>query len=195
MSGTAAYARPLVAPAPSPSPTTHPHIEIVTTREQRRARPRLAYAVVTIMSLFAIFAAQLMMSIVVSDGAFQIEALQQTQKELLRTQDARSETLNVLSSTQNLATQAASLGMAPNPSPLTLNIDTGAVYGSPGTADPAGCGGACNLITNSLLVGMPLVDPAAAATGNAVAPVVAPTVGLQTETAPTTTALPAPVTR
>ncbi len=194
MSGTAAYARPRVAPAPSP--TTHPHIEIVTTREQRRARPKLAYAVVTIMSLFAIFAAQLIMSIVVSEGAFQIGALQQQQKELLRTQDALSENLNLYGSTQNLATQAAHLGMVPNPSPLTLNMTTGAVYASPGTADPMGCGGNCNLIANSLLVGMPIVGAAAAATGNAAAPVVAPPVASQTGTAPATTnALPAPVTR
>jgi hypothetical protein len=194
MSGTAAFARPLVAPAPSP--TVHPHIEIVTTREQRRARPKLAYAVVTIMSLFAIFAAQLLLSIVVSEGAFQIEALQQEQKELLRTQDALSENLNLYGSTQNLATQAAHLGMVPNPAPLTLNMDTGAVYGSPGTADPMGCGGNCNLITNSLLTGMPLVDAAGAATGNAVAPVVAPADASQTGTAPSATnALPAPVTR
>jgi hypothetical protein len=192
MSATAAYARPLLAPAP----TTHPHIEIVTTREQRRARPKLAYAVVTIMSLFAIFAAQLLLSIVVSDGAFQIEALQQEQKELLRTQDALSEHLNLYGSTQNLATQAAHLGMVPNPAPLTLNMDTGAVYGSPGTADPMGCGGGCNLITNSLLTGMPLVDAPGATTGNAVPPGVAPTDASQTGTAPATTnALPAPVTR
>lgn len=193
MSGTAAYARPLVAPVAPP--TVHPHIEIVTTREQRRARPKLAYAAITILSLFAIFAAQLMLSIVVSDGAFQIEALQQQQKELLRTQDALSENLNLYGSTQNLATQAAHLGMVPNPAPLTLNMDTGAVYGAPGTADPLGCGGSCNLITNSLLVGMPLVNPAAPAKGNAVAPVVGPPVPSQTETAPATTnALPAPVT-
>ncbi|GGL06272.1 hypothetical protein GCM10007382_27710 [Salinibacterium xinjiangense] len=192
MSGTAAYARPLVAPAPSP----HRHIEIVTTREQRRARPKLAYAVVTIMSLFAIFAAQLLLSIVVSDGAFQIEALQQEQKELLRTQDALSENLNLYGSTQNLATQAAHLGMVPNPAPLTLNMDTGAVYGSPGTADPMGCGGSCNLITNSLLAGMPLVNATGATTGNAVAPVVAPAAASQTGDAPpATNALPAPVTR
>lgn len=192
MSGTAAYARPLVAPAP----TQHPHIEIVTSREQRRARPKLAYAVVTIMSLFAIFAAQLLLSIVVSDGAFQIEALQEEQKELLRTQDALSENLNLYGSTQNLATQAAHLGMVPNPSPLTMNMDTGAVYGSPGTADPMGCGGGCNLITNSLLNGMPLVDAVGATTGNAVAPAAAPVTAPQTDMAPpVTNALPAPVTR
>ena len=194
MNGSAAYARPLVAPAPSPK--IHPHIEIVTTREQRRARPKLTYAVVTILCLFLIFAAQLMLSIVVSDGAFKIGALQQEQKELLRTQDALSEKLNLFGSTQNLATQAAHLGMVPNPSPLTLNMESGAVYASPGTADPMGCGGSCNLITNSLLAGMPLVDPAAATAGNAVAPVVTSPAASQNGAAePTTNALPAPVTR
>lgn len=183
-----AYARPL----PQAAPERHPRrIEIVTTRSQRRARPKTAYAVVTIAALFAIFGAQLLLSIVVSNGAYEIDALQAQQKELLRTELALQESLATLDSTQNLATQAAHLGMVPNPAPYTLDLGTGAVFALPGTADPGGCGGSCNLIANSLLTGMALVNPATPAAGTPTSPTAAPV----TPSAPTTVdALPAPVT-
>ena len=190
-----AHARPV----PRAEPQQHPrHIEIVSTRAQRRARPKLAYAVMTIASLFAIFAAQLLLSIVVSDGVYQVSALQDAQKDLLRTQDALTEKLNVLDSTQNLSTQAAHLGMVPNSSPLALNLSTGAVYGLPGSADPAGCGGNCSLITNSQLAGVALVDPNAPATvqasaGHAGSAAATTLPATQTEQAPVDS-IPAPVT-
>lgn len=178
---------PLVQPVPR-------HVEVVATREQRRARPKLAYAIVTIVSLFAIFGAQLLLSIVVSDGAYQISALQDQQKGLQREQDALSEQLNVLDSTQNLSLQAANLGMVPNAGPLAIDLSTGAVYGLPGSADPNGCGGACNLVTNSQLAGVKLVDPnAPTTTGNAGTAASAGGSTPQTEQAPVDS-IPAPVT-
>jgi len=197
-----------VRPVPLGEPRQHPrHIEIVSTRAQRRARPKLAYAVITIASLFAIFTAQLLLSIVVSDGAYQVSALQDQQKDLLRTEDALTEQLNVLDSTQNLSVQAAALGMVPNGDPLALNLGTGAVYGLPGSADPAGCGGQCGLITNTQTAGIPLVATVAAAkaaaaaaaaaaapaTGHAETPAGTQAPATQTEQA-TVDAIPAPVT-
>ncbi len=159
MSTNLAYARPLARPqAPAPR-----HIEIVATRAQRKARPKAVYAVVTVGSLFVIFAAQLLLSIAVSQGAYTISDLQSQQHTLARTQDSLNEKLHILDSTQNLATQAAHLGMTPNASPLAINVDSAAVYGLPGSPDHGGCGGACNLITNSLLGGVPLVNTAPAA--------------------------------
>ena len=155
------HSRPVLRPAAAPSVRPVPrHIEIVTTRAQRRARPKAAYAVVTVASLFVIFAAQLLLSIVVSDGAYQIASLQSQQKDLLRTQEALSEKFDLLSSTQHLAENAAQLGMVPNPAPLFLDLSTGGVAGAPGTVDPTGCGGACNLVANSLLTGVPLTPSA-----------------------------------
>lgn len=188
----AAYARPL----PLQEPRQHPrHVEIVATRAQRRARPKLAYAIITIASLFAIFAAQLLLSIVVSDGAYQVSALQDQQRELLRTQDALSEQLNVLESSQNLSGRAAQLGMVPNGWPLALDLATGTVYQLPGSADPWSCGGACGLITNSQLAGVPAFDPSApvATTGHAVTPATTGTTAPQTEVVPVDS-IPAPVT-
>jgi hypothetical protein len=190
-----AYApsRPTVRPPVRPAPQARPHIEIVTTRAQRRARPKVAYAVVTIASLFMIFGAQLLLSIVVSDGAYQIASLQSQEKDLLRTQEDLSEKFDLLSSTQHLAANAAKLGMVPNGSPLFLNLSTGAVAGAPGTVDPTGCGGACNLVANSLLTGVPLTDHATtqAQTSTATPSTAGETTPAQSGFA---SALPAPVT-
>jgi hypothetical protein len=176
-----------------PAPSQRPHIEIVTTRAQRRARPRAVYAVVTVASLFVIFAAQLLLSIAVSDGAYQIDSLQSQQKDLLRTQEALGEKFDLLSSTQHLAENAAKLGMVPNGSPLFLNLATGAVAGAPGTVDPTGCGGSCNLVANSLLTGVPLTG---AATPQAQTSTATTSSAADATTAPpgVVTALPAPVT-
>jgi hypothetical protein len=172
-----------------------PHIQIVTTRAQRSARPKVAYAVVTVISLFAIFGAQLLLSIVVSDGAYQISALQTQQKELVRTQQDLTERLDLRNSTQYLAASAASLGMIPGSSPQFLDLTTGAVSAAPGTIDPSGCGGACNLVANSLLGGVPLIQPkAAAAQSNTVAPPTSISPASVPDTPTVVTALPAPVT-
>lgn len=195
-----AYARPAPLPSRQEREQQHParHIEIVATRQQRRARPKVAYAVVTVASLFVIFAAQLLLSIVVSDGAYQIEALQNQQKELLRTQQSLNEDLDLLGSTQHLAANAAHLGMVPSAAPLYLDVATGGTAGAPGSVDHGGCGGACNLVANSLLTGMPLTDPAVP--GTTMATGTAATTPPSTTTNPTPQApaavdtLPAPVT-
>jgi len=148
----------------------------------------LAYSVVTIVSLFVIFAAQLLLSIVVSDGAYQLSGLQVQQKELFRTEQALLEQLQVLGSTQHLAANAAHLGMVPGSNPLYLDLATGAVSSAPGTADPLGCGGGCSMVANSLLNGVPFVDAASiAAQTAAVAPSNAQPAALQ---APATQAVP-----
>jgi len=201
MSTNLAFARP----APQQHPHERPsHIEIVTTRAQRRVRPRMLYAVVTVVSFFLILAAQLLLSIVVTQGAYQIDSLQDQQKLLNRTEQNLLESLALQSSTQNLATQAAGLGMIPNAKPYSLDISDGSVFRLPGSADPSGCGGACNLVGNSLLAGVPLVaaeEAARVAAAKAATPASTPAAGSGTATAPAAApvpannAIPAPVTR
>lgn len=186
-----AYARPRTLPEPEQQ---HPrHIEVVATREQRKRRPRVVYAVTTVASLFVIFAAQLLLSIVVSDGAFQISSLQGEQKELLRTQDNLTEKLDLFASTQYLAANAAHLGMVPGANPLFLDLQTGAIAAAPGSVDRPGCGGTCNLVANSLLTGVPLVDATTPAAGSAPGTVASTTPPASLPPA-TVDALPAPVT-
>ena len=203
MSSNLAFATPLRSPREE-----QPHIEIVSTREQRRARPRVVYALVTVAGLFALFIAQLLLSIVVADGAYRISALQSEQSELGRQEKALSEELDLLASPQNLATQAESLGMLrSNSSPAFLRLSDGAIAGEASAADgTAVVGAAGNLVANDLLGGIPLVtppagapvDPAAetAADTSVVAAAGAPSGPGTIETVPSTPgALPSPVTR
>ncbi|MEO6941636.1 MAG: hypothetical protein ABI238_04405 [Terrimesophilobacter sp.] len=153
---------PAAAPRRSPSEVpSHPRrLDVVSTRQQRKARPKSAYALVTVAGLFAILIAQLLLSIVVSNGAYQISSLQQQQKELTRDQQSLTEQLQVLESPQHLAANAEALGMVTNSSTAYLRLSDGAVLGKPVAAKAStgirhGADGA-PLIPNELLNGVAL---------------------------------------
>lgn len=181
-----------------------PALEVVATRRQRRARPRAAYAVATVGGVFVILLTQLLLSIVLSDGAYRITALEAQRIELDRTAQVLTEQLNVFDSAQNVAANAESLGMVVSSvSPAFLLLSNGTVQGSP---TPAGAGagvldGRGDLVGNVLLTDVPLVTPAA--TGGAVVTsvgvpaAVAPSGSLPSASTPvpSTGALPSPVTR
>lgn len=193
MSASVAYSLPARSPRAPHGPQQHPrHIEIVSTRSQRRARPRLVYAVVTVAGLFAILIAQLVLSILVSDGAYQISALQVQQKELLRDEQTVTEQLQVLRSPQHLAANAEALGMVTNASPVYLRLSDGVVFGAPVAARASGSARGANeaLIANSLLTGVPLATPAQDQAPSPGAPAVAPVPG-----SVASTQLPSPITR
>lgn len=147
-------------------------LEVGTSRAQRRARPKVAYALVATAALFVLLLAQLAISIALSDGAYRISALEAERTELARDQQKYSEQLDVLSSPQNLAVNAEALGMVRNSNPVYLDAATGAVHGDPAPAAPDADGARDNLIGNTLLQGVPVVTarPDAAADGAAAAP-------------------------
>lgn len=178
------------------------HLEVVSTRSQRRARPRALYAVIAVGSLLVIVVAQLLLSIAISQGAYTLNGLQTQQTSLQRSLQAASEDLTRVSSPQNLAANANALGMVSNSNPAYLRLSDGAVLGAPIAATGAAgtvTGGQGNLVPNALLSGVGLVNaqqPAAppatqagnsASTGAATPPAGTPTVPLQG-------ALPTPVT-
>ena len=169
MSAAHAYATPRTT-----MPDARPrHVEIVTSRAQRRSRPRSFYAIIAVTSVFILLLAQLMLSIVLSDGAYQISALQNEQKQLARTEQALNEDLDLLASPQSLATRAESLGMVLGTNaPVFLRLSDGVVTGSPtpaaGTAGAIGADG--SLVANALLtdpVADLTADPADSAAGGA----------------------------
>ena len=132
----------------------HPrHIEIVSTRRQKRARPRVVYALVAVAGLFIILMVQLLLSIWLSDGAYQISGLQQTQRDLSRDQQALSESLNTLQSPQNLAGRASALGMVMNTGAQGFLSLTGGVTRAPmaATADTAVAADAAKFTPNALI--------------------------------------------
>jgi hypothetical protein len=185
------------------------HIEIVSSRSQRRARPRMVYAAVTVAGLFAILIAQLLLSIAVSDGAYRIAALQGVQRELSRDQQTLTEQLHILQSPQHLAANAQALGMVANTSTAFMRLADGAVLGTAVAATASGgsvigADGAL-LVPDALLKDVPLAaqpavtDQAAgqAQIGQATAPGAA--VGAPTGTAAAgsvaSAPIPAPITR
>lgn len=135
-------------------------LDVVSSREQKRSRPKAVYALVTVGGLFAILVAQLLLSIVVSDGAYQISTLQQQQRELGRDEQSLTEQLHVLESPQHLAANAEALGMVTNSSMAYLQLSDGKVLGKPLAATASsgirhGKDGA-PLIPNELLSGVAL---------------------------------------
>ncbi len=205
MSANVAYALPERSPQPAPGEKRR-HIEIVTSREQRLARPRLAYSLVIVVGLFAVLATQLLLSIALADGAYQISALQAEQKELARSHQSVAEELHVLGSPQSLAARAESLGMVSNNSAAYLSLADGKVLGSPKAAK-SGAGSAVGtngslLVANSLLDGVPASMAAQPTNGDAHAdtpegllPTGSMSTGSTSPTSPTTTGIPGPSTR
>jgi hypothetical protein len=149
MSTNVAYAAPRTRWNDSRAGGSRSHIEIVSTRGQRRARPKTVYATIVIGGLFAVLVAQLLLSIGLSDGAYAIQSLQQKQRDLGRTQQVLSEDLERLSSPQNLAANAGAMGMVSNATPVYLRLSDAAVLGAPvaATADDS----AAPLVGNVLL--------------------------------------------
>lgn len=205
MSALPASSLPIQSPGrPRRESPARPPLEVVPTRQQRRARPRAAYAVATIAGVFAILLAQLMLSIVLSDGAYRISALESQRAELDRTAQILAEDLNVYDSAQYVAANAEALGMVVSTvGPTYLLLSDGTVQGAP---TPAGAGngvldGRGDLVGNVLLTDVPLVTPTATG-GASAAALSAPPTPLSSGSLPSGTgavapagALPSPVTR
>lgn len=160
MSTNLALVDPAVVPSRAPRPSRHDRpelVEVTPTRAQRRARPRIAYAVVAVAALGVLLLAQLGISMVLSQGAYTLDSLSTEQTDLARTQQSLSEELRVLDSPQNLARNAQALGMIANSTPVYLDPRTGRVYGTPtpAVADQA-TASTENQVPNSLLDGVPL---------------------------------------
>lgn len=136
------------------------HLEVVSTRAQRRARPRALYAIVAISTLLVIVIAQLLLSIGISQGAYQLSSLQTQQTQLQRAYQAASQDLDRLTSPQNLASNANALGMVSNSNPAYLRLSDSAVLGAPLPVTAAAgtvTGAQGNLVPNAQLSGVPLV--------------------------------------
>lgn len=137
---------------PSTEVPTRPlrRVEIVTTRAQRRVRPRPLYALIAVGGVLAIVIAQLLLSIAVSDGAYRIAGLQNDKATLARTQQSLEEKNAVLASPQCLSDAAAALGMVQGNRATIMNARTGAVSGTPRPASADDEAMSDNLVPNAL---------------------------------------------
>ncbi|WP_181436529.1 MULTISPECIES: hypothetical protein [unclassified Curtobacterium] len=201
MSTNLALVDPAVAPSRAPRPDhgrperKRPElVEVTPTRAQRRARPRVAYAIVAIAALGLLLLAQLGISMGLSQGAYTLSSLKTEQTGLTRTQASLSEGLKVLESPQNLARNAQALGMIANSTPVYLDPKTGTVYGTPTPATPEeATGNTANQVPNSLLGDVPLAakpgDTATSKENSTAAPAAgAPAAGAPASAAPASAA-------
>ena len=107
---------------------------LVSAAPNRRARPRIFYALTAVAGMAAIIVAQLLLSVGISQGAYEISSLQSSRSELGRTAASVSEDLVRVSSPQSLAANAEGLGMVSNSNPVYLRLSDGAVLGAPASA-------------------------------------------------------------
>ena len=126
----------------------------VSTPEIARKSPVLG-AIIAVCVILGIFAAQLTLSILVSQGAYEKRALEVEQRDLARVERVLSQNLDKLASPQNLAENATALGMVQNVHPATMRLSDGVIQG---TLDSTTRAAAPNLIANSQLEDLPIVD-------------------------------------
>lgn len=148
-------------PARAPRRTLQP----VTSSPQRR-RPKLAYALLAVGGALAIGAAQIGLSLAITQDSFTLAGLTSQQHELDLRSDALQEDLTGMSSPQSLATSAAALGMVVAGSPAYLRLSDGAVFGQgtgaagASTIDPTGAGAVSNALLNDVPVNASTADDA-----------------------------------
>lgn len=174
------------------------HIEIVSPRSQRHARPKIVYALSAVTGVAAIVLAQLLLSVGISQSAYEVSRLQASQVELGRTAESVTEDLVRVSSPQSLAANAEALGMVSNSNPVYLRLSDAAVLGAPASASGSSAGTA-SLVPNSLLAGVPLVTELPQTTGQGASlggsPAEVPAAVAPVAPAAEPNALPTPTTR
>ncbi|QIG40903.1 hypothetical protein G5T42_16655 [Microbacterium sp. 4R-513] len=134
----------------------------------RRRRPRVLYAIVAVAGAVAIGAAQMALSILTTQGSYQLATLTSQQRELSWQKQMLYDDVAGLSSPQYLAANASALGMVINESPSYLRLSDGAILGSNQVALGASSVDALNraAVGNALITDTPLVtDPDATIQG------------------------------
>jgi len=118
----------------------------------------------------AVILAGLQLSIMIQQGSYQLAGLKNQMKDLTITNQILDEQVSSLSSDQNLANAAASLGMVTNANPVYLRLSDGKVIGHPkvaGTGTDVKIGK--NVVPNAALVAVTTKAALAASTKAAAA--------------------------
>ena len=154
-----AIARPLAPALPlAPAPRRSPRLEVLDSPARRR-RPRVVYAIVAIAGVVAIGAAQMGLSIVMTQGGYEEKTLRQEQRALQWESQSLTEELAGLSSPQYLAANASALGMVIEESPTYLRLSDAAILGVGEMASGASAIDALGRgsVPNALVADAPLV--------------------------------------
>lgn len=104
---------------------------VSSTRQKARADavPKLRYIVVLLAGIFSILGGQLLLSIAVSGGAYEIASLKTDLRGSQQQQQIVGEEISALVAPDTLATLAGSMGMVPDNNPAYIRVSDGAVVG------------------------------------------------------------------
>ncbi|WP_109209256.1 MULTISPECIES: hypothetical protein [Microbacterium] len=184
------------AAAPYRSDAARRRLRVVEAPARRR-RPKLFYGVVAVLGAFLIAAAQMSLSIMTTQGTYELAALTKEQRDLTYEKQILYDDVAGLSSPQYLAANAAALGMVINEAPSYLRLSDGAILGPSEVAmgsssvDAIGRGA----VPNALITDTPLVTAPDATIDGVPVDVAAPgDAGVGNTPPPITDGLPTPST-
>ena len=127
-------ARPMIrgahAPAAAPVARQRARVHLSAMLSPRRTRrPKMFYAAVSVGVILLVIIAQILLSIALQSGAYEISGLKQQVRDIDRAHQSASTDIDRLGSPQNLSRSAEELGMVSNSSPAYLRLSTGATTG------------------------------------------------------------------
>ncbi|MBC9955352.1 hypothetical protein ICM05_12035 [Leucobacter sp. cx-42] len=131
---TAASVAPVTSLPQRRSEETPQHLHSVSATPRKKPSRVVLVSAVLVGVFLGLLGIQLALSIVISSGAYEARALKTEERDLLRVERVLSQNMDKLSSPQNLAANAAQLGMVENLHPATLRLSDGAILGSLETA-------------------------------------------------------------
>lgn len=163
MSTTALTAQGLPRRTASPDRAGAPRRRLrIVEAPARRRRPKLLYGIVAVAGAFLIAAAQMSLSLMTTQGTYELSSLAKEQRDLTYQKQILYDDVAGLSSPQYLAANASALGMVINEAPSYLRLSDGAILGPSEVAmgassvDAIGRGSVANaLITDTPLVTVP----------------------------------------
>jgi|GEM_PF-2012751 len=136
--------------------TAAPSLRLVVTEGLNRSflgRASLRAVMVFIVGAVLVILAGLQLSIMIQQGSYQLAGLKAQMRDLTTTNQILDEQVRSLSSDQNLANAAASLGMVTNANPVYLRLADGKVIGHPKVAGSgSGVKIGKNVVPNAALV-------------------------------------------
>lgn len=158
---------------PAPTPASDPRRTLRALEQPQPARrPRLLYGIIAVGGALAIAAAQMGLSILTTQGSYEVAGLTSQQRQLDWERQMLADDVAGLSSPQYLAANASALGMVVGQMPNHLRLSDGAIAG---TGEGAGNSSSVHAlsraaVSNAHVSGVPLVTDVTAslATGTAV---------------------------
>lgn len=189
----------LPAPAVAPVGADAPGRRLrVVDAPVRHRRPKLLYGVVAVLGAFLIAGAQIALSIMTTQGTYELSTLTAQQRDLTFQKQVLYDQVAGLSSPQYLAANAAALGMVIDESPSYLRLSDGALLGAGEASFGASSVNALGrgVVPNALITETPLVTDPDATIGGEKAPKAAPVedAGVANTPPPITDGLPTPST-